>query len=83
MSPLPVGGVADWNSLGYHLGVPSRKRGNRKEVLQYFIATVPNASWQTLAGGLYHRQEYAALSRVTKYFQPQAGMGGCGLWSIL
>ena len=44
-------------------------------MLRYFITTMPNASWQTLAGGLYYAQEQAALERVTKYFQQQSGMG--------
>ena len=53
-------------------------------MLQYFITTVPNASWQTLAGGLYYcEDEEAALERVKKYFQRQPGMGGWGLRSIV
>ena len=42
-------------------------------MLQYFITTVPNASWQTLAGGLYHTQDRTALERVKKHFRPQPG----------
>jgi len=92
LSPLPtdftftlhnvttaVESVEDWKLLVASLGVPDEKRGSREEMLQYFIAIVPNSSWQTLAGHLYYRQEHAALERVTKYFQPQPGMGGWGL----
>jgi len=43
-------------------------------MLQYFIATVPDASWQTLAGKLYYLEEHAALERAIKYFQPQPGI---------
>ena len=43
-------------------------------MLQYFTTTVPNASWQTLAGGLYYKQEQSALERVAKYFQRQPGI---------
>ena len=52
-------------------------------MLQYFITTMPNASWQTLAWGLYYWEEQAALERVMKYFQRQPGMGGWGLRSIV
>ena len=57
--------------------MPSKRCGSREEKLQYFITTVPNASWQVLAGVLYYGQEQAALERVTKYFQRQPGMDGC------
>ena len=69
-----VGSVQDRNIQRLSLGVPLRSRKSREEMLQYFITTVPNASWQTLAGGLYQIQEHAALRRVTKYFQAQPGM---------
>ena len=74
-----VESVQDWDDLGYHLGVPHGKHGSRREMLQYFITTVPNASWQVLAGGLYYQQEHAALEKVTKYYQPHPGMSGWGL----
>ena len=63
--------------------MPVKRRGSRKEMLQYFITAMPNASWQTLAGGLYLSEEQEALERVTKYFQQQPGMGGWGLRSIV
>lgn len=58
------------------LEVPSEKRVSREEVLQYLIATVPDAPWQFLAGSLYKEEEHAALENVTKYFQRQPGMMG-------
>lgn len=73
--------VDNWGRL-YYLGVPGKKRGSKEEMLQYFITTVPNASWETLAGGLYYAQEHAALENVTKQFQSQPGVGGWGLKSI-
>ena len=62
--------------------MPDWRYWSREQALEYFITTVPNASWQTLAGGLYYLQEQAALERAKKYFQRQPGMGGCGLRSI-
>lgn len=70
---IAVESVQDWNFLGVYLGVPGKKRGSKREMLQNFITTMPNASWQTLAGDLYSLQEHAALERVKRYFQP--GMG--------
>jgi len=63
--------VEDWDDLGYFLLVPYEKRGNREEMLRYFITTMPNASWETLAGGLYRQQEHAALETATKFFKPK------------
>jgi len=74
-----VESVQDWDGLGYHLGVPHEKHGSSEEMLQYFITTVPNASWEILAGGLYYQQEHAALEKVAKYFQPHPGMSGWDL----
>ena len=82
-SAVGIRSVQDWNNLGYYLDVPKKRRGSREGMLQYFITTMPNASWQTLAGGLYYRQEQATLERVMKYFQRQPGMGGWGLRSIV
>jgi len=65
--------VEDWDDLGYFLLVPYEKRGNREEMLRYFITTMPNASWETLAGGLYRQQEHAALETATKFFKPKPG----------
>ena len=73
--------VDNWGRL-YYLGVPGKKRGSKEEMLQYFITTVPNASWETLAGGLYYAQEHAALANVSKQFQSQPGVGSWGLMSI-
>ena len=70
-----VESVEDCVSLGSFLGVPYESRGSMEKLVQYFITTVPNASWQTLAGALYCMEEHAALERVTKYFQRQPGMG--------
>ena len=78
-----VESVQGWKSLAAYLDVPSEWRRSREEMLQYFITTVPNASWQILAGGLYYRQEQAALERVAKKYQRQPGMGGWGLRSIV
>jgi len=69
-----VESVENWYALGIYLGVLSRKCTSRKKMLQYFIATVPDASWQTLAGKLYYLEEHAALERAIKYFQPQPGI---------
>ena len=44
---------------------------SREEVLQYLIATVPDAPWQFLAGSLYKQEERAALENVTKYLFPK------------
>jgi len=78
-----VEGVQDWKRLGAYLGVPLAWRGSREKMFQCFITAIPNASWQTLAGGLYYRQELTALERVTKYFQPQPGMGRWAFRSML
>ena len=69
-----VESVQHWKRLGAYLGVPLTWCESREKMFQCFITAVPNASWQTLAGGLYYRQELKALERVTKYFQPQPGM---------
>lgn len=77
--------VQDWDGLGLYLGVPGKKRWSKEEMLQYFFTTVPNASWETLAGGLCYQQEHAALETVKEYLQPQPGIILCvwGLWNIL
>ena len=64
--------------------MPDWRCESREQTLEYFITTVPNASWQTLAGGLYYLQEQAELEKtVKKYFQREPGMGGLGLRSIV
>lgn len=42
-------------------------------MFQYFISTMPDASWQTLAGVLYSLREHAALKKVKRYFQVHQG----------
>jgi len=69
-----VESVNSQGSLGFYLGVPRRKYRSGKEILQYFITTVPRASWETLAGGLCYQQEHAVLETVKEYLRPQPGM---------
>ena len=90
LSPLPtdptftlsnvttaVESVHLWARLGNCFDVLDWRCESMEDILEYFITTVPNASWQTLSGGLYYLQEQAALERVTEYFERQPGMDGC------
>jgi len=69
-----VESVEHLDKVGVYLDVPSAQWLSRDLILQYIITTLPDASWQTLAGALYYLKHDAALTRVTKYFQPQPGI---------
>ena len=75
---IAVKSVHSARVFGYYFDIPVGRSSTREKILRTFITTVPNASWETLAGGLYQVQEHAALQRVTEYFQPQPGIGWVG-----
>ena len=78
----------DW--LGYKLGVPEpvrlvirdSHRGVRERKAafsEYFVNSVPGASWTTLAGTLYYFEERKALQAVRKNLKEGKGLWGlCG-----
>ena len=76
--------VQEWEDLGEQLGIPGTKRQNGKEpAFNYYITSMPSASWQLVAGVLYYCGEQTALTKVTGYFQRQPGMCGRAIRSML
>ena len=81
--------VKDWYSLGYYtggLGIsptvhddirdnrPNKTEEEKKtEMLVYYLHTVPQASWQTIAGALYKREEVTALEAVKRFLHHTPG----------
>ena len=80
--------VKDWYSLGYtgRLGVPRAVRDDiqynrpnkteeekKTEMLVYYLLTVPQASWQTIAGALYYMEEVTALEAVKRFLHHTPG----------
>ena len=66
--------VKNWDELGKYLQVPSHKRQKNKDIMvNYFVTSVPNASWEKLAGALYYYGEENALKKVKTYFQRKPG----------
>ena len=52
-------------------------------MVNYYITSMPSASWELLAGALYYHGERTALTKVTSYFQRQPGMCGRELkWEL-
>ena len=70
--------------VGVWLGVPQSvirrsHRGDRERktaVAEYFVNSVPGASWTTLAGALYHKEESAALLAVGRHLEEENGWWG-------
>ena len=81
--------VKGWHSLGVYrggLGVPPAVRDDirdnrpnkteeekKTEMLVYYLHTVPQASWQTIAGALYYREEVTALEAVKRFLHHTPG----------
>ena len=74
------GGLLDW------LDVPGPVRDQiraspsyssederRTAALQYYLQTVPGASWGRIAGGLWYMEEHTALESVRQYLPHQHG----------
>ena len=68
--------------LGVPLAVRNDIRDNRPnkteeekktEMLVYYLHTVPQASWQTIAGALYYRKEVTALEAVKRFLHHTPG----------
>ena len=79
--------VGDWYELGFWLDVPlpalnvirdsHRDYRERKTALaEYFVSSVPGASWATLAGALYYGEESAALLAVGRHLKEEKGWWG-------
>ena len=79
--------VGDWYGLGLWLDVPrpvrdvirGSHRGDREcktALAEYFVSSVPGASWTTLAGALYHKEESAALLAVGRHLKEEKGWWG-------
>ena len=76
--------VGDWYGLGDWLDVPrpvldmirGSDRGDREceiALAEYFVSSMPGASWTTLAGALYHEEESAALLAVGRHLKEEKG----------
>ena len=75
--------VKDWHSLGVSVGAvrddirdkrPNKTEEEKKtEMLVYYLHTVPQASWQTIAGALYYREEVTALEAVKRFLHHTPG----------
>ena len=79
--------VGNWYWLGHWLDVPDpvrdvirdSNRGDREcktALAEYFVSSVPGASWTTLAGALYHQEESAALLAVGRHLKEEKGWWG-------
>ena len=79
--------VGDWDGLGHLLDVPGpvrvvirrNHRGDRERktaLAEYFVKSMPDASWTTLAGALYFMQESAALLAVGRHLKEEKGWWG-------
>ena len=49
------------------------KEKKREAIITYFLNTVPLASWATLAGKLYYREDHVSLEAVRKYLHHTTG----------
>ena len=80
--------VKDWHSLGVYtagLGVPAvrddiqdnrpnkTEKEKKTEMLVYYLHTMPQASWQTIAGALYFWGEVTALAAVKRFLHHTPG----------
>ena len=72
--------VGDWETVGGLLGVPPSKREEIKQqsstereksiaLGDYWVNTVPDASWQRLARVLYYEGEERAVVVIKQYVQ--------------
>ena len=72
--------VGDWEVVGSSLGVPHSKqleiikqlpteRGKSLALGDYWVNTVPDASWERLASVLYYSGEERALAVTKQYLQ--------------
>ena len=79
--------VGDLDGLGGWLDVPlpvqdvikHSHHGDRERktaLAEYFVNSVPGASWITLAGALYYRTEGAALLAVGRHLKKEKGWRG-------
>ena len=48
----------------------------KKAMLLYYLHTVPQPSWQTVAGALYGREEVTALEAVKVFLKHTPGLSG-------
>ena len=78
--------VGNWYGLGARLGVPQpvrlvirdSHRGDRERktaLAKYFVSSMPDASWTTLAGALYYKEESAALLAVGRHLKEKGWWG--------
>ena len=79
--------VKDWHGLGVYTGGlcvpvcndirdnrPNKTEEEKKtEMLVYYLHTMPQASWQTIAGALYYREEVTALEAVKRFLHHTPG----------
>ena len=79
--------VGNWYGLGHWLDVPQpvrdvirrSHRGDREcktALAEYFVSRMPGASWTTLAGALYYKEESAALLAVGRHLTEEKGWWG-------
>ena len=77
--------VGNWWGVGVGLNVPVSKRQEIKQqssterekslaLGDYWVNTVPDASWEGLAGGLYQCGEERALAVMKQHLQQQQGV---------
>ena len=85
--------VGDWWEVGMNLDVPDSKR---KEISQqssterekslalgdYWVNTVPNASWEILARVLYRKGEEKAVAVMKQYLPQDMCVLSCLLWKL-
>ena len=71
---LQVLGVP-WSVMDNMRASPSHSTEEVKRTagLQYYLQTVPGASWEVIAGVLWSMEEHTALEEVRQHLQPTCG----------
>ena len=70
------GGLLVPTAVGDHIrnNQPNKTEEEKKtEMLVYYLHTVPQASWQTIAGALYFMEEVTALEAVKRFLHHTPG----------
>ena len=81
-------GVRKWRDVGMWLSVPgailakiavecSRNDERISAVASYVVTTIPNITWEDIAGALYSEDEERAVERVKPYTQRFDGKYKC------
>ena len=67
--------VVPWSVMDDIMASPSHSTEEEKRIagLQYYLQTVPGASWGMIAGALWYLEEHTALEEVRQHLPPTYG----------